>query len=350
MESIERLVRKNILQLKPYQSARSIYKKEGSCLLDANENPYGKYGRYPDSSQDELKSRLAELKALSCDQVFLGNGSDEIVDIIIRVFCIPGKDSIICLKPGFGMYAVCAGINDVNCIRFSLNDNYDLDQSIVNSCLSSDAKVLFLCSPNNPTGNALDVNYINQLIDSFNGIVVVDEAYIDFNQRTESFINRLSTNSRLVILQTFSKGKGMAGLRIGALYAHEYIIELLNKVKPPYNISSANQELALEVLKKPNQLKEDIKKILTEKKRLQKFFDQTYPEIEIVPSDSNFILFMCEGSDRIYHQLREEGLVIRNQSHQIPNALRISIGKPEENQLFIKTFKNIYNAKSIVSR
>jgi len=350
MESIKKLVRENILQLKPYQSARSIFKQKGSCLMDANENPYGEYGRYPDSSQDKLKSRLTELKALSTDQVFLGNGSDEIIDLLIRTFCVPAKDSIICLKPGFGMYAVCARINDVNCISLNLNEKYDLDQSIVDQCLDSGAKILFLCSPNNPTGNALDEYYVNKLIDSFNGIVVIDEAYVDFNQRTTSFINRLGNNPRLVILQTFSKGMGMAGLRIGALYGHMYVIQLLNKVKPPYNISSANQRQALEILQNPKKLKEDIQKILKEKERLQKFFDERYPDIETVPSDSNFILFKCEDSDSVYQKLREAGIIIRNQSYQIPNALRISIGQPEENQLFMKTFKKIYNAESIVSR
>jgi histidinol-phosphate aminotransferase len=348
MEEVKKLVRDNILRLKPYQSARSIYKEKAISMLDANENPYGEYGRYPDSSHDKLKTIISEYRNVSTSKLFLGNGSDEIIDLLIRVFCRPGKDSIITFSPGFGMYEVCAKINDINCIKIPLNDAYDLDQELVNKCLESEAKLLFLCSPNNPTGNALNQGFINQLIDSFKGIVVIDEAYADFNKRHESYIKKLRNNPKLIILQTLSKGMGMAGLRIGVMSTNEYIVQLLNRIKPPYNISTANQELALKYLQDKEQRYKDIELILKEKDRLFFFLKSYDPEIKVVTSDSNFLFIKFDHSNLIYEKLKAQGVIIRDQSHQVKNALRISVGTSEENQLFINSFKKIYREESII--
>jgi len=348
MVAIQKLVRDNILRLKPYRSARSIYKDSASSMLDANENPYGEYGRYPDSTHDKLKKIISEYKDLPSSRLFLGNGSDEIIDLLIRVFCRPGKDSIITLLPGFGMYEVCAGINDVNCIKLKLNENFDLDEQIVNKCLEQNAKILFICTPNNPTSNALNQKLVQELIASFEGIVVIDEAYTDFNRSHSSYTAFLHHNPKLIVLQTLSKGMGMAGLRIGLMCADEYIVSLLNTVKPPYNISSANQSLAYERLLNKEQRYNDIESILKEKERLLDFFHVLYPEILVMPSDSNFLFIRCKRSGYIYQKLKDLGIIIRDQSHQVKNALRISIGTPKENQLFMDSFKKIYREETIV--
>lgn len=290
MTEIEQLMRPNILRLTPYSSARSEFKGEASVWLDANESPFNTpYNRYPDPLQSRIKEKIARIKGLSPDSVFLGAGSDEAIDLLFRVFCIPARDNAVAIEPTYGMYEVCANINDVEYRKVPLDEEFDFDPVDLLAVTDDHTKLLFICSPNNPTGNTFDASKIKYLLDNFRGILVIDEAYIDFSSQ-DSFLKRLPDYPRLVILQTFSKAWGSAGVRLGMAFASSGIIEVFNKVKYPYNINALTQEYALEILEKEECVKEWVDVLLRERLKLETLL-QEFPFVtKVYPSDANFLL------------------------------------------------------------
>ncbi|MFM6975428.1 MAG: histidinol-phosphate transaminase [Sphingobacteriaceae bacterium] len=339
MFDLQQLVRKNILELKPYASARDEFSGKEGVFLDANENPFGSLNRYPDPYQQELKKKLSEIKSVAAENIFIGNGSDEIIDLLFRIFCNPGKDKALTFSPSYGMYEVSAAINDVNFIKLSLKPDFQIDFDSLKPHLSDpDLKLIFVCSPNNPTGNNL--NNLTNILDNFNGIVVIDEAYADFSSK-ESFIPKIHQYPNLIVLQTLSKAWGLASLRIGVAYANTDMLALLNKVKPPYNISLINQQVALESLSNQRAFIEQKIMILAQRDWLMEQLS-TLPIIsKIYPSDSNFLLVETANADFIYQQLLLKKVITRNRSREVANAIRISIGTPEENRQLIAALKEI---------
>jgi histidinol-phosphate aminotransferase len=340
---INSLVRQNILRLKPYSSARDEFKGEAQVYLDANENPYpSPYNRYPDPLQLKVKEKLSRIKNVSSDQIFLGNGSDEAIDLLIRAFCEPYRDSILITDPTYGMYAVCAGVNAVNIQQVRLTANFDLDLDAFPKIMDTTTKLIFLCSPNNPTGNLLNRQNILEILDRFYGLVVVDEAYVDFAD-DKSFIEELDRYPNLVILQTFSKAWGLAGLRLGMAFASAEIISILNKIKYPYNVNIKTQELALEAL--DNVYKKDIwvDEILTEREKLVKALTDVPVVQHIFPTDSNFILVKANNASSVYQYLAEKGIIVRDRSKVTlcADCLRITIGTPAENQILVEALKQL---------
>ena len=338
---IQKLVRKNILSLKPYSSARDEFEGENGIFLDANENPFGELNRYPDPYQKRIKQKLSAINQISADNIFLGNGSDEVIDLAFRIFCEPGKDKVLTFSPTYGMYEVSANINNIELINLELNDDFQIDLEILKPYLKDEnLKIIFICSPNNPTGNS--IQNIKYILENFNGIVFIDEAYIDFSPE-ESFRNQIKNYPNLIVSQTFSKAWGMASVRVGIAYASEEIIKFYNKTKPPYNISQLNQNAVLETLKEENinQVSENIKLILNEKKILIQNLEQLNLVKRIFPSDANFILIEVENADWIYQKLVNENVIIRNRNSVIKNCLRITVGSPEENLKLIETLKNL---------
>ncbi len=335
---VNSLVRKNILALKPYSSARDDFSGEAEIYLDANENPYpSPYNRYPDPHQRRVKEKLAALKKVDPAQIFLGNGSDEAIDLLIRAFCEPYYDSIMVTEPTYGMYSVCAEINGVNVQQVLLNHDFDLDLDAFPLTFDATTKLLFLCSPNNPTSNLLSREKIIEVLKRFYGLVVVDEAYIDFT-REKSFIRELSRFPHLVVLQTFSKAWGLAGLRMGACYASPEIIAILNKIKYPYNINSRTQDLVLDALE--NAYGKDIwvDEILSQRNKLAKALRALKIVDRVFPSDANFLLVRVKDATSVYQQLMDQGVVVRDRSRVTLcyNCLRITVGTPEENQRLIQ--------------
>lgn len=330
----------------PYSSARSEFSGKANIFLDANENSFGsasggKYNRYPDPLQTELKQRVSKLKRIPASNVFLGNGSDEAIDLVIRAFCNPGKDNIIIFPPTYGMYEVAANINNVEIREVLLNAEFQINVKETLNRIDAQTKLIFICSPNNPTGNLMQDSDIQILLDKFNGIIVLDEAYIDFAQR-ESWVSKLSQFPNLVILQTFSKAWGLAGLRIGMAFASEEIINILNKIKPPYNISEATQQLALSALQADEKVGGWIMAILAERILLINELSQ-FPFIErIYESDANFLLVKVMDANSLYAFLIQNGIAVRNRTNIIlcENCLRITVGTQKENQLLTKTLKN----------
>lgn len=340
---IKNLVRKNILNLQPYSSARDEFKGENGIFLDANENPFGKLNRYPDPTQRKIKERLSELNQISTENIFLGNGSDEVIDLAFRIFCEPKKDKILTFSPTYGMYEVSANINDVELINVELNEDFQIDLESLKPYLNDEnLKIIFICSPNNPTGNS--IKNIEYILENFNGIVFIDEAYIDFSPE-ESFRNQIKNYPNLIVSQTFSKAWGMASVRVGIAYASEEIIKFYNKVKPPYNISQLNQDAILNTLndEKINQVSENIKIILEEKKSLIQNLEKLDLVKKIFPSDANFILIEVDNANSVYQELVKKKVIIRNRNSVIKNCLRITVGSPEENQKLIETLQNIDN-------
>ena len=323
------LIRPNIAQLIPYSSAREEYTGTTGIFLDANEFPEGKYNRYPDPEAKAVQSILAAQIGCSENQLILGNGSDEIIDWVQRAFGIPGTDSIIVCPPTYGMYEVFANINNLECIRIPLTGDFQLD---IPKILAQKAKILYLCSPNNPTGNELE--NIEILLQNFQGIVFLDEAYIDFSP-SNSKIELLQNYPNLIIAQTLSKAKGLAGLRMGMGIAHPEIIAVLKKIKPPYNISQANQELALQALQ--NWDATAIETLVKERDKLVEGLKKNPSVRRIFPSVTNFILVEMTEADRIYAFLTSRNLIVRNRSKDVPNTLRITVGTPQENELLLKT-------------
>ncbi|AZI39399.1 histidinol-phosphate transaminase [Epilithonimonas vandammei] len=340
---IKNLVRKNILSLKPYSSARDEFEGENGIFLDANENPFGELNRYPDPYQLKIKQKLSELNQISTENIFLGNGSDEVIDLAFRIFCEPKKDKVLTFSPTYGMYEVSANINDVELINLELNKDFQIDLETLKPYFEDEnLKIIFICSPNNPTGNS--IKNIKYILENFNGIVFIDEAYIDFSQE-ESFRNQIKNYSNLIVSQTFSKAWGMASVRVGIAYASEEIIKFYNKVKPPYNISQLNQDAILNTLndEKINQVSENIKIILEEKKFLIQNLKKMNLVKTIFPSDANFVLIEVDNADSVYQELVNQNVIIRNRNSVIKNCLRITVGSPDENKKLIETLQNIDN-------
>ncbi len=341
---LQKLVRQNIISLKPYSSARDEFSGEAGVFLDANENPFGDLNRYPDPHQQTLKDKLKDIKKLTSKQVFIGNGSDEVIDLLIRIFCNPSIDKIVVCPPTYGMYEVAANINDVMVLSVPLTQDFQLDtealQQVISQSEPNTLKLIFLCTPNNPTGNSID--NIEWVLANFNGIVVVDEAYIDFSERT-SFIEKLALYPNLVVVQTFSKAWGLAAARIGIAYASETIIALMQKVKPPYNVSSLNQEAALKALDNEHVIVHQKAHILEQRTYLETSLSQLPIVKKVFPSDANFILIEVEDADKLYEHLVIKNIVVRNRNTIIKNCLRITIGTIVENQYLIEVLKR-YNS------
>ncbi|AQX85436.1 histidinol-phosphate transaminase [Elizabethkingia sp. HX WHF] len=338
--NLENLVRPNILKLKPYSSARDEYKGDTGVFLDANENPFGTLNRYPDPYQKEVKEKLSALKSIPVSQIFLGNGSDEVIDLVFRIFCTPGRDKALVFTPTYGMYEVSANINDTELLQLPLNSDFQIDkESILPFLTDENLKLIFICSPNNPTGNSIE--NVDFILENFNGIVFVDEAYIDFSAQ-KSWTEQLNQYPNLIISQTFSKARGLAAVRVGIAYSSPEIIALFNKTKPPYNVSQLNQEAALIALLDNQKYQSEIKTILGEKERLEKEFLQLSVIKKIYPSDANFILVEVNDADGIYNNLVQQKIITRNRNSVIASCIRITIGTTEENNQLITALRT-YN-------
>ncbi len=334
MISLEQLVRPNIWKLAPYSSARDEYSgKEAHVFLDANENPYnGPYNRYPDPLQRELKQMLKKVKGIPEDNIFLGNGSDEAIDLAYRVFCNPGRDNVVAITPTYGMYQVCADINDVEYRTVLLDDDFDFKAADLLAACDEHTKIIWICSPNNPTGNSLNRDEILKVIESFGGIVIVYEAYIDFAQQL-SLRQELPTHSNLIILQTMSKAWGSAAIRLGMAFASKEIIDIYNKVKYPYNVNQLTQLQAMEMLKDPFEIDKYVKILLAERTRLMQAFLELPICETIYKTDANFFLTKVTDAKAIYDYLVDKGIIVRNRSkiQLCQNCLRITIGNRTEN-------------------
>ena len=347
MINILDLVRENIKSLKPYSSARDEYKDATSnnmIFLDANENPFENgVNRYPDPQQNNVKNLLSSIRKVDKKNILLGNGSDEVLDLIFRAFCEPKEDNIITLPPTYGMYTVLANVNAIENRRVLLNDAFQPKVDQILEATDNNSKVLFLCSPNNPTGNSFSTDKVEELLLKFKGLVVIDEAYIDFSEH-KSWLERLSEFPNLVITQTLSKAYGLAGIRLGVCYASKEIIQVLNNIKPPYNVNELTQQRAIVRLEKMDEIKNEVAQLISERKRLKKELECCVSYIEkVYPSDGNFLLLKVDDATKRYNQLIEYGVVIRNRTTQplCENCLRISVGICEENQSLIRALKSI---------
>ncbi|HNX67710.1 MAG TPA: histidinol-phosphate transaminase [Bacteroidales bacterium] len=341
MSDIKYLVRKNILSLVPYSSARDEFNGEDAIFLDANENPYGNLNRYPDPLQKALKKEIAVLKGVPEKNIFLGNGSDEAIDLLYRIFCVPGKDQALTFAPTYGMYSVSSAINDVGMITVPLDDNFDIPEDFdfeVTGNIS--LKIILLCSPNNPTGNTLSEERIIPILEKFKGIVVIDEAYTDFSCR-QSFLSLLYKYPNLVVLQTFSKAWGLAAARVGMAFAGEDIISLMNKIKYPYNISAINQQAALNALKESD----SVYQIITSLKVMREDMVARLKELKCVrkvyPSDANFLLVKVSDANSIYNKLVKQKIIVRNRNSVVRDCLRITIGTARENDMVIEALQKL---------
>jgi histidinol-phosphate aminotransferase len=340
---INKLVRANVLKLKPYSSARDDFKGSASVFLDANENPYPtEYNRYPDPHQKNLKEKIASLKNVNTNQIFLGNGSDEPIDLLIRAFCEPSVDNILIPQPTYGMYTVSAEVNNIEVKTTSLSADFDIDLTAIRNKWNGRTKLLFLCSPNNPSGNLLNKGSIVTLLKEFNGLVVVDEAYIDFTE-DEGFVSYLNDFQNLVILQTLSKAWGLASLRLGMCFANEEIIKMLNKIKPPYNINGITQRVALEKLEQQEQKNKCVLEIITERELLKEQLLKIPKVRKVFPSQANFLLVQVDNAKGIYEKLTSLGIVVRDRSSVTlcEDCLRITVGTPTENKKLISELKKI---------
>ncbi|HEX8195249.1 MAG TPA: histidinol-phosphate transaminase [Pyrinomonadaceae bacterium] len=344
--NLDKLVRENVKNLVPYSSARKEFAGAAEIFLDANENSFGSpteksFNRYPDPLQTKIKERIAHWHNLSPEQIFIGNGSDEAIDLPFRVFCQPGNDEIITTPPTYGMYEVSANINDVRVKKVLLSPDFELSAEKALDAVSGNTKLIFLCSPNNPTGNSLNEKAVLKILENFDGIVIVDEAYADFSDKP-SFVGGIVNFPNLVVLQTFSKAWGLAGLRIGMAFANAEIITLLNKVKPPYNVSQIAQETLLAALDKKAEVEKVVAEIVRQREllaaELQKFSFVT----RIYPSDANFLLIKTSDANPIYKYLVEQKIVVRNRTNVelCEGCLRITVGTPEENQTLLVALKD----------
>lgn len=344
MKEMIQLVRPDLMSMQAYSSARDEFSGEASIFLDANENPFNNgVNRYPDPLQKELKQRIAAIKKVNTNQLFLGNGSDECIDLLFRLLCRPGIDTAAAIAPSYGMYGVSARINQIGLKQISLEADFSLD---VNRILSEakGSKLLFLCSPNNPTGQSFPKELLLKIVQEFEGMVIVDEAYIDFSAE-ESMLTELVNFPNLVVIQTFSKAYGMAGIRLGMLFGSEELISWLNKIKPPYNINSLTQNYALDKLKDLGAIENAIELIKSERESLMVQLKNLSIVEYVYPSDSNFILIKVKDSVRLYNYLISKGIVVRERSSQLLclNTLRLSIGTPEENKLLVEALRNYSN-------
>lgn len=332
--TLKDLVRPNIWELAPYSSARNEYSGHvAHVFLDANENPYNKpYNRYPDPLQTELKAEISRIKRVPAEQIFLGNGSDEAIDLVYRVFCEPKQDNVVAIEPTYGMYKVCADINDVEYRPVLLDNNYQMSaKKILDSC-DKHTKIIWICSPNNPTGNDLQEEEIEKVLNDFDGIVVIDEAYADFSER-KAFRTRLAEFNNMLVLNTFSKAWGCAAIRLGMAFANQQIIELFNKVKYPYNVNMLTQQQALEIIKQASDVEEWVRLLLLERSKMMKSFLELPICKEVYPSDANFFLAKMTDAQAIYDYLVEKGIIVRNRTRVTlcQDCLRITIGTKGEN-------------------
>lgn len=346
--NLENLLRDNIKKLVPYSSARDEFKGEASVLLDANENAFGSplshaYNRYPDPLQHQVKSKLSKIKGVPSENIFLGNGSDEAIDILFRAFCRPGGDNVILVPPTYGMYEVSANINDVEVRKVNLTSDYQLDLDSIAAAVDENTKLIFICSPNNPTGNSIHRKDIETILVNFKGIVVIDEAYINFSKQ-RSFTQELAEYPNLVILQTLSKAWGLAALRLGMAFASKDIIAIFNKIKPPYNINQATQDLVLEALENVDQVNAWIKETVAEREKLVTALSTIEQVHHITPSDANFILVKLEEPRELYNFLVSRGIIVRDRSkvELCEGCLRITVGTGDENVKLIEAIKQFY--------
>jgi histidinol-phosphate aminotransferase len=340
------LVRPHIWDLKPYSSARDEYSGEAKVFLDANENPYDDkksgWNRYPDPYQREIKKQLAAIKAVPEESIFIGNGSDEAIDLLYRIFCEPAKDNVILCPPTYGMYEVSASIHNVETIKVELTEDYQLQVVKILEAQNEYSKLLFICSPNNPTGNVLQKEAIEQLLQGFQGIVVIDEAYIDFSSEA-SWLTHLNQYDNLVIMQTMSKAWGLAAVRLGMAFTNPELINIFNKVKPPYNISGPNQQVVLETLHNKSQVESEVNKILADREKLATVLQELEVVTRIHPSDANFLLVEVKDAALLYKQLLTKEIVVRDRSKVslCGNCLRITVGTEEENNKLLESLSNI---------
>lgn len=342
---IDRLVRDSVKRLKPFSSARAEYSAKAEIYLDANESPFeSEYNRYPDPHHKELKRVLADQKGLDENQLIFGNGSDELIDLIVRTFCQPREDIIRYIAPSFSMYEVVADINEVGKEIVALDHDFNLNVYACTDRQTPKHKVLFLCSPNNPTGNALDTERLIHVIAGWNGIVVLDEAYIDFSS-VPSLLPKLKKFKNLIILQTFSKAMGGAGLRLGVAYSHAEIIKYLHKIKPPYNVNSHTQAIALEILADKKTVIDQVKTIINEREKLVKNLSDIKGIEKIFPSEANFLLIRCHNHKSLYNFLIQKSIIVRDKSKVsgCKNCLRFTIGLPEENEKLLTLIKEFYS-------
>jgi len=334
MKSLEQLTRPNIWKLAPYSSARNEYNgHQAHVFLDANENPYNQpFNRYPDPLQIELKARISKVKGVPADCIFLGNGSDEAIDLPYRCFTRPGIDNVVAIEPTYGMYKVCADINDVEYRPVLLEDNFRLNADKLLAACDENTKLIWICTPNNPTGNSLDRNEIIRVLQGFDGLVIIDEAYGDFSVE-KSFRALVGQVQNLIVLNTMSKAWGCAAIRLGMAFASKEIVDLYNKVKYPYNINLLTQQQALEALNDPFEVDKWVKQIIQERGRLIEAFRQLPVCVKVYPTDANFFLAKMIDANRIYNYLVERGIIVRNRSRIIlcGNCLRITVGKKSEN-------------------
>ena len=337
--NLEQTIRPHLVGMKSYSASRPTDDKDQFILLDANENPFGNYNRYPDAENVQLKRKLAEINKIDASNLFLGNGSDELIDLLMRIFCDPEKDSIMVFNPSFVMYEIYAKMNNVSVEKLQLNSDFQLNKIDFEEALTkTKAKILFLCSPNNPTGNSIDD--LEFYIQSFKGIVVVDEAYIEFCLE-ESTVGLLKKYPNLIVLKTLSKAYGMAGLRIGVGISTPEIASFINRFKPPYNISSESQRLALQQLQNEKEQTENIQTILSEKEKLKKGLAENKEVVKIYPSDANFFLIEFKDAEKVDKKLLNENICTSLRHPALNNCLRLSVGKPDENLKVLNVLSEI---------
>ena len=340
---LDSILRPCIKNLKPYSSARDEFSGKANVYLDANENPFDSgLNRYPDPYQQGLKDKISKRKNINKNRIILGNGSDEVIDLIFRAFCEPGKDEVICLPPTYGMYQVSADINNIGIKKVLLTADFEIDEQALVNEINPNTKIIWFCSPNNPSGNTLDPEVIKRITSSFNGIVVIDEAYIDFSS-SQSWIDFLDFHENLIIMQTFSKAWGLAGLRLGMGFASPAIINILNNIKPPYNINTLTQEKASEALDNFEEKNQQVDVILSERALLIAELKKISAVKHIYPSDANFLLVKIDNASDIYEKLVTKSIIVRNRSTVAlcESSLRITVGRPEENKILITAIKAV---------
>lgn len=341
MFELDKITRNNIKQLNAYSSARDEYKGIGGVMLDANENPYGTLNRYPDPYQKALKSEVFRAQGIPTKNTFIGNGSDEVIDLLFRIFCTPKVDKALTFSPSYGMYDVSAAINDIELVKVELNEEFDIDyQSVSELITDPKLKLIIICAPNNPTGNSPDQAVVERIVKNFKGVVLIDEAYGNFSNK-KSFTTRIKRFPNIVVSQTMSKAWGLAAARIGFAFANEKIIGLLNKVKPPYNISGLNQSAAITCMRSSKNFLQNKARILENKKQLYAELKKNKIVRKVFHSETNFFLVEFENADKTYNCLAEKNIIVRNRNSLLRNCIRITVGTPLENELLIQALKSI---------
>ena len=356
MFDLNTLLRDSVRALKPYSTARDEFKGRAEVFLDANENPYGSpvgdgLNRYPDPLHRDLKAKIAEIKGVRPEQIFLGNGSDEGIDLVYRAFCEPGLDEVITMPPTYGMYQVSAEINNVAAKQVWLKPDFSIDVPAVLEAVSAATKAIFVCSPNNPSGNSMPQNQVVQLLENFDGIVVVDEAYIDFAEQ-ESMLPLLDRYPNLLVTQTFSKAWGLAALRLGVSYASEAIINVLNKIKPPYNVNEMTKRMVFDALEQSDEMQKLVSQTISERKRMDYELRRLSFVETVFPSDANFLLVRVHNARAVYNYLLERGIVIRDRSTQplCEQSLRFTVGTPKENGLVLAALRTFEKENSVLTQ